>query len=286
MDVKNRLRKAERQLRESGSPSPRLDGEVLLGWCLGVGRISLYAHPERLLNDSEQERFSRALARRSSGEPVAYIVGTKEFWSLSLDVSDDVLIPRPDTEAVVEITLELMNRIPPPEGKILEIGTGSGAISIALARESPHRMIVATDASEKALVLARHNARKHGVEDRIFFLCGDLFGPLGEIFDIVCSNPPYIAEEAWRSLPRGVRDFEPREALVAGPEGTEFHKQLIEGAQPLLIDGGWLVMEIGDGQRGMVEELYLASGAYDQVHSRPDMTGQDRVMAGRKKAGR
>jgi len=286
MNVKNALKKAERLLRESGSPSPRLDGEVLLGWCLSAGRISLYAHPERLLTEDEHERFNHALARRSAGEPVAYIVGTKEFWSLSLDVSKDVLIPRPDTEAVVEETLELMNRFSSSGGNVLEIGTGSGAISIALAREAPGRIIVATDTSEKALAVAVNNARKHGVENRIFFICGDLFGPLRKKFDIVCANPPYIAEDAWRSLPRGVRDFEPREALVAGPDGTEFHGQLIDKAQSLLTGGGWLVMEIGDGQRRNVEELFFGSGAYDSVRSRRDMTGKDRVMAGRKKTRR
>ncbi|MCK9230083.1 MAG: peptide chain release factor N(5)-glutamine methyltransferase [Syntrophales bacterium] len=286
MNVKSTLRNAEALLRESGSPSARLDGEVLLGWCLDVGRISLHAHSERFLTDDERERFGRALARRSKGEPVAYIVGEKEFWSLSMTVSNDVLIPRPDTETVVEETLELLNGIPPPEGKILEIGTGSGAIGIALAREAPGRIIVATDTSEAALALAINNARKHGVDDRIMFLCGDLFGPLEEKFDIVCSNPPYIADNAWQSLPRGVRDFEPREALVAGPEGTGFHKRLIDEAHLFLIDGGWLIMEIGDGQRRQVDELFEDSGLYDRIHSRRDMTGRDRVMAGRKKAGR
>lgn len=284
MNVKRVLQEAEQSLLESGSPSPRLDGEVILCSCLGVERISLYAHGDRVLTENELERFNRDLERRVEGEPVSYIVGGKEFWSLFLAVTKDVLIPRPETETLIEETLDIMSITSGLEVNILEIGTGSGAISIALCRERPDIFIAATDLSIKALYLARLNAFTHGVGDRIFFLCADLFEPLSGKFAIVLSNPPYITEDNWNSLPRGIRDFEPKRALVAGTRGTEFHSMLIQGAASVLVDGGWLIMEIGEGQRMEVEQLLTESNRYDQFRTRMDMAGKERVVAARKRS--
>ncbi len=279
MNVKEILREAKRRLRKSGSPSPDVDGEVLLGWCLGWERTALFSHPERRLDPVEMRNFHDALGRRERGEPVAYITGKKEFWSLSLVVTKDVLIPRPDTETVVEAALECMHG---RKGLVLDVGTGSGAIAIALAAEMPGNTVVAVDCNEEALRLASVNAQANGVAEKIFFICADLFPPGGKKFAMIVSNPPYIDEATFATLPAGVREFEPREALVAGPRGTEYHQRLIEGAPSRLEAEGWLVMEIGHGQRDDVERLFRESRHYDQIYCRKDLAGLDRVVAGRK----
>lgn len=285
MKVKEILQGGKRRLHAGGSPSSLLDAEVLLAHCLGVGRNSLYAHGERLLEPSEIGRYHQFLERRERGEPVAYITGTKEFWSLPFAVTKDVLIPRPATETVVETSLEILAESPVPGDMVLDLGTGSGAIAVALALERPDLTIVAIDRDERALVLARENARKNSVEERIFFVCADLFDPLGQKFAMIVSNPPYIDEATYDTLPSGVKDYEPRGALLAGPLGTEYHKILIEGALDRLVPGGWLVMEIGEDQRGAVERLFLDSGGFEDIHFRKDLAGMDRVAAGRKGQG-
>lgn len=279
MNVKEILREAKRRLRESGSSSPDLDGEVLLGWCLGCERTALFSHPERRLDPVEMRNFHDALDRRERGEPVAYITGKKEFWSFSLVVTKDVLIPRPDTETVVEAALECMYG---RKGLVLDVGTGSGAIAIALAVEMPENRVVAVDYNEAALRLASFNAKTNGVAEKIFFICADLFPPPGKKFAMIVSNPPYIDEATFAMLPGTVREYEPKGALVAGPLGTEYHQRLIEGAVSRLEDEGWLVMEIGDGQRDEVERIFRESRQYDQICCRKDLAGLDRVVAGRK----
>lgn len=282
MTITELLHEAGQRLRKEGSPSPSLDAEVLLARCLDVERIDLYARGDLAVEPYQRERYLDAVARRVRGEPVAYIVGKKEFWSLELAVTADTLIPRPDTETVVEEAIRLMKRDFPHGGSILDVGTGSGAIAVALASELEETTITASDISERALLLARENAIVTGTEGRIFFVCTDLFESLTEKFVMIVSNPPYIAEEVYRTLPSGVRCFEPEKALVAGPRGTEFHGRLIRGAPSRLCDGAWLVMEIGEGQWNEVESMFRDDPRWDCIHVVRDLAGNDRVAAARK----
>ncbi len=284
MTITELLHEAGRRLRKEGSPSPSLDAEVLLARCLGVERIDLYARGDLAVDPDQRERYLDAVARRVRGEPVAYIVGKKEFWSLELAVTADTLIPRPDTETVVEEAIRLMKRDFPRGGSILDVGTGSGAIAVALASELEETTITASDISERALLLARENAIATGTAGRIFFVCTDLFESLTEKFVMIVSNPPYIAEDAYKTLPPGVRCFEPEKALIAGPRGTEFQGRLIEGAPSRLCDDGWLVMEIGDGQWNEVERMFRDDQRWDCIHVVRDLAGNDRVAAAQRRS--
>jgi len=252
-----------------------LDAQVLLAHCIGRDRQFLYAHPEEELSGADEERFRLMIARRMEGEPVAYITGQKEFWSLIFEVTPDVLIPRPDTEILVEEALKLFER--EAEVRILEIGTGSGAISVALASELQRVSITATDSSPEALAVAARNALNNNVGERISFVCGDLFEPAVGTYDIIVSNPPYIPEGEFALLAPEVREYEPRRALVAGPEGTEIHRRLVQGARQLLAEGGWLAMELGAGQRGALEKMLYNSDYCDIVFHR-DYAGVERVV--------
>ena len=273
------LDEAESRLDAGGVSTPWLDVQVLLAHCIGGGRQALYAHPQRRFSGAEVQRFRSLVARRLKGEPVAYIIGEKEFWSLTFEVTPDVLIPRPDTEILVEGVLKLFGG--EEAIRILEIGTGSGAISVALASELKQASITATDYSPEALAVAARNALNNKVGGRISFLCGDLFTPVRGSFDIIISNPPYISEIEFTLLAPEVRKYEPRRALVSGSEGTEFHRRLVEGARPFLTRRGWLAMELGVGQRGALEKMLYKSGYCDIVFYR-DYAGIDRAVLARR----
>ncbi len=270
-------------LRSKGFTTPRLDAEVLLSHHLGLDRPGLYIHFHKSLSDSETASFRKLIDRRKRGEPVAYITGSKEFWSLPLTVSPDVLIPRPDTEVLVAEALGASKPLGRDHLDILEIGTGSGAVGIALAKELKNARIVATDISLTALHVAKKNAARHAVADRISFVQGNLFEPLSGKFDIIVSNPPYISAADFMQLPRGVQSFEPKAALLAGPKGTEFHEALIKGGRHHLTGGGWLIMEMGDGQKERVEFMLAADGVYDEVGFAPDYAGFVRIARARRK---
>jgi release factor glutamine methyltransferase len=277
------LRGAEEKLRREGFPTPRLDAEMLLSHHLGMDRTGLYVRFHDALTGDQLEAFLNLMDRRVREEPVAYIIGRKEFWSLLLEVGPGVLIPRPDTEVLVEEVLRAARDLGRDDLDILEIGTGSGAVSIALAKELKHARIVATDISSLALHWAGKNATAHAVAGRIQFVQGNLFEPLSAKFDIIASNPPYIDEATFRNLPRGVRLFEPEEALMAGPRGTEFHEALIAGSRDRLIDGGWLFMEIGEGQKKDVENMLNESAWHAEIKFTADYAGLPRVAGARRK---
>jgi release factor glutamine methyltransferase len=281
-DIRTILLQTTRDLTASDSPSPRLDAEVLLMRFLKTDRLELLTHPERSLTEREAAGFARWVERRRRGEPVAYIVGEKEFWSLVFHVSREVLIPRPETECLIEEVLERYGR---ETGglRIIDIGTGSGAIGIALARELPASRVVATDISQGALEVASLNAVAHGVADRMEFLHGDLFASAPGTFDLIASNPPYIPDEIYPLLPAGIREFEPRQALIAGPDGTAFHREIIREGAHRLKAGGWIFLEIGDGQKELVEALFRDEGIYDTIRFRKDYGGIDRVAVARRK---
>ncbi len=281
MNVGELLAGTARSFEIEGILSARLDAEVLLSRYLQINRTDLYTRNDRALPADALSGFARWVERRLRREPVAYIVGSKEFWSLTFDVTPAVLIPRPDTEIIVEEVLAEAKHCA-GDCRILEIGTGSGAISITLAREIKGAFIVATDISPAAVQIAGHNARRLGVGDRIAFLVGDMCQPVSGRFDVVVSNPPYIADAEFRNLPVDVAGYEPETALRAPGDGTAFHGELITGARYLLKKGGWLFMEIGNSQRAHIEKLFRESNQYDSIDFRKNYSGIDRVAKGRK----
>ena len=288
-NVTDVLRRATGRLRQAGVGTPRLDAELLLMETLGWSREDLYRNPERELRESQAERFESLVSRRLRAEPVAYMTGTREFWSLDFRVTPDVLIPRPETEHLVEAVLEFLASRPGP-CRVLEIGTGSGAIAVCLARECAEAEIWATDVSAPALGVARDNASRHGVEGKIRWLRGDLFAPvhgLTERFEVLVSNPPYVPSGGIGGLPRDVRDWEPVLALDGGADGMDFYRRLVrEGARHLRA-GGLLAVETGAEQGGAVSRLFDAEAGFHRVRVRRDYAGLPRVVtAERMPAGR
>jgi release factor glutamine methyltransferase len=272
-----------------------MNAELLIMFTLACDRAHLYAHPERELTPNETQRYDDALARRATGTPAQYITGHQEFWGLDLIVSPAVLIPRPETEHVVEAVLEIVsepdleqvqNQKPrtgvsaPHDLRIVDVGTGSGAIALALAKELPTAEIHAIEISPEALEVARANAARHGLTSRIEFHQADLLDGLSpSSFDFVVSNPPYVGESEEDSVQLEVRKFEPRNAVFAGPTGLEVIERLIPQAHGALRPGGWLVFEISgtiaDRVRGLV-------ASWDEVEIRNDLQGIARVAIARK----
>jgi len=258
--------------------SARLDAEVLLAHVLQQPRSHLHAWPEKLLPDESREHFRQLLQRRLKGEPVAYLTGEREFWSLPLTVTADTLIPRPETETLVAQALQ---RLPAERPQLIaDLGTGSGAIALAIARERPRCRIIATDIAAAAIEAARHNARQLGIHS-ITFRTGNWCEPLdGLQLDMIVSNPPYIAETDPHLLAGDVR-FEPRSALAAGPQGMDELRRIAHCAASHLQPGGWLLMEHGYDQGGLARQLLEGTG-FTEVIDHTDETGQDRVIAGRR----
>jgi release factor glutamine methyltransferase len=252
--------------------APRLEAEILLAHVTGLSRTVLLAHPERSLTADERARYEDLLARRRAGVPLPYLTGRVEFFGLEFVVTPAVLIPRPETETLVERALEWAPRT------AVDVGTGSGCVAVALAVRLPRARIYATDLSRAALRVAAENARRHGVADRIHFLQADLASPLRGPVDILVSNPPYVAEEEWASLPQSVREHEPRLALDGGPGGLRVVRRLLADAARLLRPGRALLVEIGAGQGADAAALARAAfpRAYIRIH--PDLAGRDRVL--------
>lgn len=259
------------------SDSPRLDAELLLARALDVRRSYLFAHPDDALDPAAVERFEHALANRQDGIPLAYITGEKEFWSMSLMVSPDTLVPRPETEVLVE---QALMRIPEADScRILDLGTGSGAIGLAIAKERPNCDVVATDSCEPALAIARENARQLDLPN-IEFRHGDWAAPVaGEVFDIVLSNPPYVPDNdpALATLQR-----EPRNALAAGADGLDAIRQISASAPGITAAGGCILLEHGDGQKAMVQQILTGDGWRD-IRTVNDLAGKPRVTIARLK---
>ena len=267
---------ATRQLAEV-SESPRLDAELLLAAALGQTRSTLHAWPERMLEPEPAACFTVWLERRCSGEPAAYILGRREFWSLQLEVTPDTLIPRPETELLVELALERLPANRPV--KVADLGTGSGAIALALAVERPQARIVATDQSSAALAVARRNARRLNI-NRVEFRQGDWCAPLaGERFELIVANPPYVAaaDPCWRE---GELRFEPSAALISGEEGLDALQIIIAAAPDCLRSSGWLLLEHGYDQGEAVPALLRERG-FVQVSDYQDAAGLSRSSCGR-----
>lgn len=253
-----------------------LDAEVLLAHVLGVERARLRSHPESLVRGPQREAYARALERRATGEPIAYILGYRDFWTLRLTVTPDVLVPRPETELLVERALALRDAKP---ARVADLGTGSGAIALALAHERPAWSITATDLTPAALAVARANAALHGLE-RVALREGDWFAPLaGCTFDLIVSNPPYVGAGD-PALERGALAFEPRGALTPGPDALACLRAIVAESPRYLAPGGWLLLEHGADQAAEVAGLLVARG-FGHVRSHTDLAGHERATEGR-----
>jgi release factor glutamine methyltransferase len=257
------------------SPSPQLDAELLLAFCLGKSRSYLRTWPEHQPSAEQQQAFAALLQRRRAGEPVAYLLGRQGFWSLELEVAPHTLIPRPDTELLVETALQLLPATPL---KALDLGTGSGAIALALASERPAWQLTGVDRIAEAVALAERNRRHLGLANA-HFARSDWFAALaGERFQLILSNPPYIAADD-RHLAQGDVRFEPLSALVAGVDGLDDIRQIILAAPAHLQSGGWLLLEHGYDQAEAVRALLQAAG-FGDVHSRRDLAAHERISLG------
>jgi release factor glutamine methyltransferase len=283
MTARDLLHEAARKFELSGIPSPRLDAEMLLAFCQGCDRLEFFKNPTLAIGEIAQTQFQKLTERRLQGEPVAYIIGRKEFWSLVLEVNNAVLIPRPDTEVLVEEALQVCKQVDSAPIRILDIGTGSGAIALALAKELPRAQITATEISATALAVAKKNAHNLGLQSQIDFRLGNLFKPVGDFFDIIVSNPPYIAAEDYDQLPPGVKNYEPREALFAGADGLDFFEKIISQSPGYLGEKGWLLLEIGARQGTRLAEMLEAAGYYGDISIRNDYAGLPRVIKARRK---
>ena len=269
------LKWSEQYFGSHGAETPRLDAEVLLSHLLGEKRIYLYVHFDQPLTADELAKYKELVKRRTSGEPVAYICGEKEFMGLAFKVTPSVLVPQPDTETLVEAAIERLRGKNSP--RIADICTGSGAIAIALAHYLPESSIVATDISADAVSIAKENAETLGLSERVQFFEGDLLAPLtGETFDAIVSNPPYIPDADIESLPREVR-AEPRLALDGGADGLDFYRRLLGESATLLNDGGFLAVECGDTQAGAIAEM-AASGGFGKEEIVRDLADKERVV--------
>lgn len=280
LEVPGLIAWAEAMLERSGVPAPRLNAEQLLSHCTGRSRVELYAYPEKKVPQREKEAFAAAVRRRAEREPLQYIIGRKGFRRLEMSVDRRVLIPRPETEMLVERALELL-WAERGHAVVVDVGTGSGCIALSLAAECPTAVVHATDISAEALEAARENAQRLGLEGVVTFHLGDLLGALpeemrGDIDGVVC-NPPYIRESDYPFLPPEVREHEPRVSLVAGPEGTEAHLRLMEQSRDWLRPGGWLLMEGGEDQVDALARAARELG-YARVQVREDLNRRPRMV--------
>ena len=309
MDIRAALKEGMAQLRAAQIPSYTLAAELLLMHALERDRAWMYGHPEESLDPAAAEKFRALIARRAAGEPVQYLTGKQEFWGLEFEVTPAVLIPRPETEHVVEVALARLGErgikihmdtgAPRETLRVADVGTGSGCLAVALAWELPHAEVLATDISAPALEIARRNAARHGVAERVHFLQHDLLTGLAQtdpsgvvarhamaastqnrpLFDLIVSNPPYIARNEAEQLQREVRDHEPHAALFGGPTGTEMYQRLIDQARDQLRDRGILVLELGHDSAERVRGMFDAQPAWTKVAITMDLAGIPRVLA-------
>lgn len=297
MNLIDLINNAEGRLAEVGIDTARLDAEVLIAHVLGMNRVDIYTNRSVDLTQQEVSLFHSHVERRAAGCPVAYITGVKEFWSIPMNVTPDVLIPRPETEHVVQRSLEIIRSSDQQPAtsdgfSVLDLCTGSGCIAAALAKELPEAQFIVTDISEGALGVARKNLAS--AAGRIKFLCGDLFDALLEnsvaradgYFDLITANPPYVSDGDWVTLPRDIRDYEPREALVGGNDGLDFAARIVKDALSFLKPTAWLVMEVGIGQVARLRTIARECGGYGDIVITKDLAGIERVISVKREAKR
>jgi release factor glutamine methyltransferase len=302
MDIRAALKEGMAQLRAAQVPSHTLATELLLMHALQRDRAWIYSHPEESLDPATTQKFLALIARREAGEPVQYLTGKQEFWGLEFEVTPAVLIPRPETEHVMEVALARLGErglkihldtgAPREKLRVADVGTGSGCLAVALAWELPHAEVFATDISALALEVARRNAARHKVADRVHFMHCDLLSGLANAdlpspgatrgaaqFDLIVSNPPYIASNEAAELQREVRDHEPHAALFGGPTGVEIYQRLIDQARDLLGHRGIFVLELGHDSAEHVRAILNAQPAWTNVAITMDLAGIARVIA-------
>jgi len=278
--VQRLLKWTEEYLEKRGISSPRWEAEQLLAHLIDANRLDLYLDPHRPLLPQELTTFKDLVKRRTQGEPLQYITGRQGFWKHEFRVEPGVLIPRSDSEVLVQATLEGLKKIECP--RILDVGTGTGCLIISILADLPKARGVATDIGTQALRLARGNATRIKVQDRLSFVLGDLLTPFKEeAFHAIISNPPYVAEEEWDSLPKEVRDKEPPQALKGGKEGLFYLGRLIAQGWRHLLPGGFLIMEIGWQQMDKVMDLFKGK-PYTGIEFFSDLGGRDRMVLGRR----
>jgi release factor glutamine methyltransferase len=268
-------------LQTRGHESAKLEAQLLLAHALGCPRIALYTRYEEVPSESDRTRFRELVQSRVKGQPVAHLLGRKEFFSLEFEVGPTVLVPRPDSEWLVTECLALAKGKEAP--RVLDVGTGSGCLAVAVAARHKGAVVTASDVSAEALAVARRNADKHKLAERIRFLEGDLLAPLqaDERFDFILSNPPYISSTGLAQLPPEVRDHEPSLALDGGPDGFKVIDRLIAGAPAHLVPGGYLMVEIGFDQEQAARQRFEAHGGYELGKTVHDAAGHPRVMVAR-----
>jgi len=278
MKIIDAISSAEETLADAGIESARLDAELIVAYALGTGRAELYMRREDEIDGAAQESFRAALSRRAERCPLAYITGVKEFWSIPIRVTPDVLVPRPDTETLVEEALRIAGGTD-GEPRILDLCAGSGCIAAALAGELCRARFVVADLSEEALCVARENLAP--AAGRVDFVRSDLFeGLAGQPpFDMIVTNPPYIRTDELAGLPPEIAEYEPMQALCAGESGLDFISRIIEDAPGFLKPGGWLLIEMGAGQAGEIIAMATATEGYDTIRTVPDLSGTDRVIS-------
>ncbi len=296
IDIRTALKQGMADLRAAEVSSHTLAAEVLLMHALGRDRAWMYSHHEEILDPATTQKYFQLIGRRAAGQPTQYLTGHQEFWGLDFEVTPAVLIPRPETEHVMEVALARLGErglkihmdtgLPRETLHVADIGTGSGCLAVALAYELPHAEIIATDSSAAALEIARRNAACNQVADRIRFIEADLLALPGNertpepFFDLIVSNPPYIADSDAASLQREVRDHEPHAALFAGPTGTEIYERLVAEARDQLRDRGILVLELGYNSAEPVRAMFDAtSTAWTNVSITMDLAGIPRILA-------
>ena len=272
------LENTSRFFASKGLENARLQAELLLAAVLGVKRLDLYLQFERPLHRSEVDRYREYVRQRLQRVPVQYITGVAAFRHLELTVTPAVLIPRPETEVLVDVALELL----PEGGRVLDLCCGSGAVALSLAQEAAAE-VVATDVSAAALEVAKANAERCGLAERIEWHCGDLFAPLRDIapFDLVAANPPYVRRSDLAQLAPEVRDYEPHLALDGGEDGLAYYRRIAQEAADFIRPGGHLLLEVGDGQSAAVEDLLARSERLIEVQIRPDLNQIPRVVVAR-----
>lgn len=286
MTIIETINKAATRLSAHQVDNARRDAELLLCHVLGRDRAWLLAHIQDEIDNQSIRQYERVMDRRAVREPLQYITGRQEFWGLPFKVTPDVLIPRPETEFVIEATLKAVSMAMSPI--IIDLCTGSGCIAISLAKELLTAQVFATDRSEQALEIARENARMNQVADRIRFLAGDLFVPFMELnlhgkIEVIAANPPYIRAGDLAALQPEVRDFEPEMALIAGPLGTEIGAAIIQQAPLFLKQGGSLIMEMGMGQTAALSAIVHNTGNYRTLELVRDLAGIERIIVARKR---
>jgi release factor glutamine methyltransferase len=272
------LREGTRLLRSIGSDEARLEAELLLMHALKTDRVHLYQATRRPLTPDEGEAYSRLLKRRQAHEPTPYVIGHKEFYGLDFDVSRAALIPRPETETLVDLAIEFARRSHAETITIADVGTGSGIIAVSLAYRLLNARIIATETSKRALTLARRNAERHGVISRIDFRHGDMLATLGTKVDIIAANLPYVTTDDWSALPPEIREYEPKGALEAGRDGLRYIRRLLRQAPDRLVPDGAIFAEIGENQGAAAR--FRARRAFPEANLEVarDLAGRDRVL--------